>query len=378
MSTKRDLYEILGVSRNASQDEIKKAYRRLARKYHPDVNRDDEAAADKFKEISVAYEILSDPQKREAYDHYGYDAFDPRNAGQGSYGGFDFGDFGGSFNDIFDLFFGTGTGSRRRTGPRKGADRELQLEIEFEDAVFGLEKEIEITRMEKCGNCKGNGAEPGTPIKTCPNCHGSGQVRSVQNTPFGRFETVKTCAKCQGEGKYAEKPCHECRGTGQVRKKRRINIRIPAGVDHGSRLRMQGEGEPGTYGGPPGDLYITLLVKPHPKFKRDGYNLITEVEIDFVQAALGSVIEIPLLGRTTYSLNIPEGIQPGNILTVKGKGIPHLHSHRFGDLKIVVKVTIPTKLTKRQKELLAQFNEEESDNKQNKKGIFGKFKDAMG
>jgi len=379
LPAKRDYYEVLGITRNASQEEIKKAYRKLARKYHPDVNRDDEKAAEKFKEVNEAYEVLSDPQKREAYDRFGHAAFDPQNGGAGGFGGFggfDFEDIGGAFGDIFDMFFGTSTGRRARRGPQRGADREMRLDIDFEDAVFGIEKEIEMYRAEKCDRCKGNGAEPGTPIKTCPNCHGSGQVRTVQTTPFGRFETVRTCSRCRGEGKIIEKPCTACRGTGQVRRNRKVTIRIPAGIDSGSRLRIQGEGEPGKYGGPPGDLYITIIVRPHPTFKRDGYDLITTIEIDFVQAALGSEVEIPLLGGDSHTLKIAEGTQPGDVVVVKGKGIPHLHSHRYGDLKVNIKVKIPKHLTKRQKELLAQFYDGEE--KQNKKGFFEKFRDAMG
>jgi len=378
MSAKRDYYEVLGISRNASPDEIKKAYRKMARKYHPDVNRDDENAAEKFKEINDAYEVLSDPQKREVYDRFGHEAFDPtKNNGVGGFGGFDFDDIGGGFGDIFDMFFGGTGGHRRKSGPQRGADREIRLDIEFEDAVFGLEKEIEISRTEKCEKCKGNGAEPGTKIKTCPNCNGSGQVRTVQNTPFGRFETVKPCSRCKGEGKVIEKPCSSCKGTGQVRKTRKINIRIPAGIDSGSRLRIQGEGEHGTRGGSPGDLYITIIVRPHPTFKRDGYTLITNLEINFVQAALGAEIEIPLLGGATHILNIPEGTQPGDIITIKGKGIPHLHSHRNGDLKVAVKVKIPKRLTKKQKELLSGFFED-NEGKNQRKGLFEKVKDAMG
>jgi molecular chaperone DnaJ len=377
MATKRDLYEVLGVSRNATPEEIKKAYRQMARKYHPDVNRDDPNAADKFKEINDAYEILSDADKREAYDRFGHDAFDPtrNNGGFGGFGGF--GDMGGGINDIFDLFFGT-TGRRTRTGPQRGADREVRLEINFEDAVFGLEKDIEIARVEKCDKCNGSGAEPGSSIKNCPDCHGTGQVRNVQSTPFGRFETVRPCGRCHGEGKIVDKPCSACRGTGKVKKNRKIQVRIPAGVDSGARLRIQNEGEQGIRGGPPGDLYITILVRPHKRLQRDGYNLITTQTIDFVQAALGAQVEIPLLGGASHTLNIPEGTQPGDVITVKGKGVPHLHSHRHGDLQVIIEVTIPKRLTKRQRELLAAFNEDNDEEKSGKKGLFEKFKDAMG
>lgn len=380
MATKRDFYEVLEVSKNATAEEIKKAYRQMARKYHPDVNRDDPNAADKFKEVNDAYEVLSDDNKRAAYDRFGHDAFDPtRNAGGfgGGFGGF--GDMGG-FGDIFDLIFGgAGTAGRRtRTGPQRGADLEMRLEVNFEDAVFGMEKDIELPRVEKCDKCNGSGAEPGSSVKNCPDCHGSGQVRSVQSTPFGRFETVRPCSRCHGEGKIIEKPCSACRGNGQVRKTRKIQVRIPAGVDNGSRLRIQNEGEQGTRGGPPGDLYITILVRPHPRLQRDGYNLITTQSIDFVQAALGTEVEIPLLGGASHVLNIPEGTQPGDIITVRGKGIPHLHSHRQGDLRVIIEVTIPKRLSKRQKELLMAFNDDNEEEKAGKKGLFDKFKDAMG
>ncbi|MDD3269797.1 MAG: molecular chaperone DnaJ [Syntrophomonadaceae bacterium] len=380
MSAKRDLYEILGINTKASPDEIKKAYRSMARKYHPDVNRDDPQAGEKFKEISEAYEILSDPQKKELYDRYGHDAFDPtRNGGAGGYGGF--GGFenmgGGGFGDLFDLIFGNASGGQRRSGPQRGADRELRLDINFEDAVFGMEKDIELPRMESCTKCNGSGAEEGSSVKTCPTCQGSGQQRTVQSTPFGRFESSRTCSRCHGEGKIIEKPCSACKGSGQVRKLRKIEVRIPAGIDSGSRLRISGEGEQGSKGGSPGDLYISIMVRPHPNFKREGTTLIGNLEIDMVQATLGAEVEIPLLGGAVHNLVIPEGVQPGDVITVKGKGIPHLHSHRMGDLKIIVKVKIPKKLSRKQKELLQQFADE-GDEKQSKKGIFEKFKDAMG
>ncbi len=375
---KRDYYEVLGVSRNAGPDEIKKAYRQMAKKYHPDVNKEDPKAEEKFKEVAEAYEVLSDDQKKAAYDRFGHDAFDPtKNGGMGGFGGFEFDGMGG-FGDIFDIFFGgTGGARRRRSGPQRGADREIRLDINFEDAVFGMEKDIEIMRVEKCDKCNGSGAEPGTHSKTCPQCQGSGQVRTSQSTPFGRFETVKTCSKCGGEGKIIEKPCPACKGAGKNKKKRTINVRIPAGIDSGSRLRIQGEGEEGLLGGPSGDLYLTIMVRPHPRFRRDGYNLICSQDIDFVQAALGAEMEIPLLGGMTHKLVIPEGTQPGDVLTAKGKGIPHLHSSRYGDLKVIMDVKIPTRLTKRQRELLNQFYED-NEEKENKKGLFDRFKDAMG
>jgi len=248
---KTDYYEVLGVGREASQDEIKKAYRSKARVHHPDVNQDKPDAEAVFKEINEAYEVLSDPQKRERYDRFGHAAFDPTaNAGGGFGGGFE--DLGG-FGDLFDVLFGGGRSGRKRSGPQRGADREAELAITFDEAYFGVEREIEIPRVENCEHCNGTGAEPGSSVKSCPTCGGSGQQRSVQSTPFGRFETVRTCSRCQGNGKVVEKPCSECRGNGKVRRTRKINIRIPAGVDTGSKLRMQGEGEPGSAGGPNGD-----------------------------------------------------------------------------------------------------------------------------
>lgn len=374
MSAKRDFYEVLGVSRNAAPEDIKKAYRQMARKYHPDVNREDPNAGEKFKEISDAYEILSDPQKRAAYDRFGHDAFDPAR-GAGGFGGFDFDDLGGGFGDIFDMIFGPGGArGRRRSGPQRGADREIRMEIDFEDALFGLEKEIHISRVEKCDICDGSGAQPGSSVTNCPTCNGTGQVRNVQSTPFGRFETVKPCSRCRGEGKIIEKPCTDCRGTGQVKKSRAINVRIPAGVDTGSRLRIQGEGEQGLRGGPSGDLYITMIVKEHPRFGREGPTLFTNLTIDFVQAALGDTVELELPGGDRHELHVPEGTQPNDVLVVRGKGVPHLQSQRRGDLKVIVQVTIPKKLSKQQREILMNFREDDKS----KKGLFEKFKDAMG
>lgn len=377
MPAKRDYYELLGVSRNATPEEIKKAYRQLARKYHPDVNKDDPEAGEKFKEFTEAYAVLSDAQKRAAYDQYGHAAFEP---GQGGgFGGFDFdiSDFG--FGDLFDVIFGgSASGRSRRSGPRRGADREMRVDINFEDALFGIERDLELSRVETCTKCEGSGAEPGTSTKTCSACNGSGQMRNVQNTPFGRFETVRPCNQCRGEGKIIEKACTRCRGTGQERKIRKINVRIPAGVDSGSRMRISGEGEVGSNGGPPGDLYILIAVKPHPRFRREGYNLITTLEINFVQAALGADITIDLPGGAIHNLHIPEGTQPGTVLIAKGKGVAHIQGHRIGDLKVNVEVRIPTRISKKQRELLEAFYEGGEEQKPGRKGIFDKFKDAIG
>lgn len=381
MAGKRDYYDVLGVSREASQDEIKKAYRKMSLKYHPDVHPDKEEAEARFKEINEAYEVLSDSQKRATYDRFGHSAFDP-SQGPGGFGGGGF-DFGmGGFEDIFDMFFGGGDRGRSR-GPTRGADREMELSIDLEDAVFGAEKEIQIPRMEECDTCEGSGAQPGTEVKRCSTCGGTGQVRSVQSTPFGRFETVRTCGKCSGQGTAIEKPCKQCNGSGQVRRVRKVSLKIPAGVDTGSRLRMQGEGGPGQLGGPPGDLYIYIRVNPHPIFKRQGYELTCEVPISFVDAALGAEITVPTLDGE-HKITIPEGTQTGTVFKVRGKGVPHLRSRRRGDQNVVVKVAVPTRLSARQKQLLREFAREESeeqndnDNPKKDKGFFDKFKDALG
>lgn len=368
---KRDYYEVLGVARNASPDEIKKAYRAQALKNHPDVAEDKEAAEQVMKEINEAYAVLSDEQKRAQYDQFGHAAFDPN---QGFGQGFDF-DIGG-VSDIFDMFFGGG-GRRKRTGPQRGADREIQVEIEFEDAAFGAEKELQLQRVEDCDECDGTGAEPGSTAKTCTACQGTGQMRTVQSTAFGRFESVKTCSRCGGTGKTIEKPCKSCHGQGRVKKSRKVSLRIPAGVDTGSKLRMTGEGEPGVRGGPPGDLYVYIAVRPHKTFQRRGADVYCEVPISFVEAALGAEIEVPTL-EGTAKVTIPEGTQTGASFTVKNKGIPHIRGHKRGDEIVFVKIVTPTKMNDKQKDLLKKFAEEEKQNDSSgKKKIFDKVKDAF-
>ncbi|MDI9447159.1 MAG: molecular chaperone DnaJ, partial [Bacillota bacterium] len=279
---KRDYYEVLGVSRNATSDEIKKAYRKLARKYHPDANPGDKDAEAKFKEISEAYVVLSDPEKRAGYDRFGHAGAD----GQG-FGGFEgFGDFGG-LGDIFEMFFGGGGRTRRRTGPERGQDIRTDMEISLEEAAFGLEREVKVPRVETCGTCGGSGAAAGSKPKTCLACAGTGQVQFTQSTPFGRIVQSRTCDRCRGTGQVIEKPCPTCRGAGSVRKTRSIKVKVPPGVDNGSRLRLAGEGEAGTRGGPPGDLYVYIHVKQHKLFRREGDDLICEIPLSFVQAALG-------------------------------------------------------------------------------------------
>ena len=357
--SKRDYYEVLGVSKSASEDEIKKAFRKLARKYHPDVNRDDpKEAEEKFKEANEAYEILSNAERRAQYDQFGHAAFNGgAGGGQGGFGG-GFGGFGGGgFGDIFDMFFngqgGFGGGSRR-PGPERGSDLRYNLEIDFKEAAFGKETEINIPRTEECEVCHGSGAAPGTHPETCPQCKGAGQVQFTQNTPFGRMVNMKTCDRCNGEGKIVHSPCKSCGGKGKKRAKRKINVKIPAGVDNGSRLRISNEGEAGMRGGPSGDLYVYIFVKPHKIFSREGTEVICEVPINFVQASLGDEIEVPTLDGKV-KMKIPEGIQSGTILRLKNKGIPSLRGQGRGDQHVRVKVLTPQKLNEQQKQMLRDF-----------------------
>jgi molecular chaperone DnaJ len=379
---KRDYYEVLGVSRDATEDEIKKAYRKLARKYHPDVNKEDKDAAEKFKEINEAYEVLKDPEKRARYDQFGHAGVGQGGFDAGDFGGFGgfggFGDFGSDiFDDIFDIFGGSFGRSRRR-GPTRGADIRYDLEITLEEAAFGAEKEVEIFRMESCKNCNGTGAKPGTMPKTCPSCGGSGQVRRVQNLGPMQFTNVTTCTNCGGRGTIIEEPCPKCHGRGQSKVGRKIKIKVPAGVDTGSQLRMSGEGEPGELGGPPGDLYVVIRVKPHKLFVRQGDDLIYQAPISFVQATLGDEIDVPTL-EEKVKLKIPEGTQPGTRFRLRSKGIPHLRGYGRGDLIVQVEVVIPKKLNDKQKELLVKFAKiSGEDIKPTSKGLFRKMKDAFG
>lgn len=356
--SKRDYYEVLGLSKGASEDEIKKAFRKLARKYHPDVNRDNpKEAEEKFKEANEAYEVLSNPERRAQYDQFGHAAFEGGGGGgQGGFGGFS-GFGGGGFGDIFDMFFNGGGGfgsSGRRSGPERGADLRYDLEIKFEEAAFGLEKEIQIPRLDECEVCHGSGAAPGTNPETCPQCKGSGQVQYTQSTPFGRMVNVKPCDRCGGEGKIVHTPCKSCGGKGKKRVKRKINVKIPAGVDNGSRLRVAHEGEAGMRGGPSGDLYVYIFVKPHRIFSRDGTEVICEVPVNFVQASLGDEIEVPTLDGNV-KMKIPEGIQSGTILRLKNRGIPYLRGQGRGDQHVKIKVLTPQKLNEHQKQMLREF-----------------------
>ena len=363
MSEKRDYYEVLGVGKDADAKEIKKAYRKLAMKYHPDKNPGDKDAEEKFKEINEAYEVLSDEEKRSTYDRFGHDGLN----GQGGFGGGQgFGGFGGSgfggfediFGDIFGSSFGGGFGgsSSRRRGPKRGADIRQSVTISFEDAAFGKKIKVKINRSEECEECHGSGARPGTSKKTCPTCHGSGTVQSVQRTPFGNIASQRTCSTCNGEGEINESPCNKCHGKGSVRKTKTIEVDIPAGIDDGQMIKLSGQGEVGEKGGPRGDLYIVVNVQKHDIFTREGYDVYIEMPIRFTQAALGDKLEVPTLdGKVSYTL--PEGTQTGTVFRLREKGIPKLRSNSRGDQYVKVIIDTPKKLNDEQKELLRKFDE---------------------
>jgi molecular chaperone DnaJ len=351
MAAKRDYYEILGVNRNAGDDAIKASYRKLALKYHPDRNPGDKEAEENFKEAAEAYEVLRDPQKRNIYDHYGHQGL--QGTGFSGFRGFE--DIFSSFSDIFEDFFGFGTGRRSGTAARRGADLRYDLTISFMDAAFGVDKEIEIEKLESCSACQATGCEPGTYPEDCPQCGGAGQISRSQ----GFFSIRTTCPHCRGEGRSIRYPCAECRGTGQVERKKKVSAKIPAGVDTGSRLRLSGEGESGARGGPPGDLYVFINVKPHEFFKRNNYDVVCQVPISFVQAALGANINVPTL-TGEKNLHIPKGTQPGEVFRFKGEGIPSLRGYGNGDQIMQVLVKTPTGLTKKQEALLKEFARIES------------------
>lgn len=376
---KKDYYEVLGVPRDATEDEIKKAYRQLVKKYHPDLNPDNKEECEaKLKEINEAYEVLSDPEKRAKYDRFGHAGVDPQSAGSygQDFGGF--GDFGDLFDDIFDIFGGGFTSSaRRRQGPVRGADLRYDLTIDFREAVFGTEKEIQVRRTEICQTCHGTGAKPGTGKVTCPTCNGLGEVRYAQRTPFGQFIRTSTCTTCGGTGEIIKEKCSTCSGRGKVVKTRRIKVKVPAGVDTGSVISMRGEGEAGERGGPNGDLYIYINVLEDKVFKRSGNDIYVKVPISFTEAALGAEIEVPTL-EGIEKFNIPEGTQTGTEFKLKNRGVPNLKGYGRGDLFFTVEVQVPTKLTEKQKQLLREFAKEMGDNiRENKKGFFKKMKDAF-
>ncbi|NBK79047.1 molecular chaperone DnaJ [bacterium D16-76] len=378
MADKRDFYEVLGVQKGASDDEIKKAYRKLAKQYHPDLNPGDAQAETKFKEVNEAYEVLSDSGKRARYDQFGHAGVDP-NFGGGA-GGNPFQGGGFDFTDIFDSFFGGFGGSSRRqnpNAPRRGSDVQATVAVSFEEAAKGAKKTVEYQQVEACADCGGSGAAQGTSPKTCPNCNGSGQVRINQRTPFGVVQSAQTCDKCRGTGKIIETPCKTCDGKGRVRRKKSVEVSIPAGIDDEQILNVSGRGNAGMNGGPSGDLHVYVSVRPHPIFQRRGGDVWCEMPVTFTQAALGADVEVPTLdGKVSY--HIHEGTQPGDVFRLKGRGIPSLHGRSRGDQYVQVTVEVPKNLNKRQKELLAELDNASDDkNYQKRKSFFSKLKDLF-
>lgn len=373
--SKRDYYEVLGVDKNASKEEIKKAYRKLARKYHPDVNKE-EGAADRFKEVKEAYETLSNDQKRAQYDQFGHAG----TQGQG-FGGFEgFGgaqDFGG-FGDIFDMFFGGGGRRRDPNAPQQGADLQYTIVLDFEEAIFGKETDIKIPTEVTCKTCHGSGAKPGTKPKTCSHCHGTGQLNTEQNTPFGKVVNRRVCNYCGGTGKIITDKCTTCGGTGKVKQHKKIHISIPAGIDDGQQIRVSGKGEAGVNGGPNGDLYVVVQVKSHEFYKREGDNIYCELPLTFAQAALGDEVEVPTV-HGKVKLKIPAGTQTGKTFRLKGKGAPNVHGYGHGDQHVKIRVITPTKLTDRQKEILREFNDIDGNSVANEQddSFFQRFKKAF-
>ena len=377
MAEKRDYYEVLGIQKGASEDEIKKAYKKLARKYHPDMNPGDKEAEEKFKEVNEANEVLSDPEKKARYDQFGFAGVDPNyGAGAGGAGGFgggfDFGDLG----DIFGSFFGGGFGGGQRrnpNAPQRGESIRASVSVSFTDAAFGCEKSVTLERSEMCGTCKGNGCAPGTTPEVCPDCHGTGTVQVRRQTPMGVFASNGPCRKCGGTGRLIHQPCPDCRGGGTVRKRKTIQVTIPAGIDHGQTISLRGQGNAGKNGGPAGDLLITVMVQPHDLVRRDGVDVFCEAPITFTQAVLGAELEIPTIdGKVKYS--IPEGTQTGTVFRLKGKGIPVLNGRGRGDQYVTVTIETPRNLNKEQKEALRKFSETVGENNYEKRKSFFKKK----
>ena len=369
---KRDYYEVLGLSREANKDEIRTAYRKLARQYHPDVSREADAES-RFKEINEAYQVLSDDEKRSLYDRFGH-----AGVSQGDMGGYEGFGFGG-LGDIFEEFFGAGARTGARQGPRRGADLRFDLEISFEEAVFGCQHDIQINRLEMCPTCRGSGAEPGTTPMRCPDCRGTGQIRRAQQSIFGSFVNVTACPRCSGSGEVVTTPCHTCHGEQRVEHTLKLSVDIPAGVDDDTRIRLSGEGEAGTRGGPAGNLYVVLHVKPHPFFRRREYDILLNMNINIAQAALGGDILVDTL-EGKERLAVPPGTQPGTIFRLKGKGVPRLQASGRGDEIIVLSVAVPTNLDANQKQLLAELGKTLGSevNEPDEKGFLDRIKEALG
>ena len=376
MADKKDYYEVLGLDKSASEDEIKKAYRSLAKKYHPDLHPGDKDAESHFKEVSEAYEVLSNPDKKAKYDQFGHAGVDPNYGAGGGYSAGFTGDFG-DLGDIFSSFFGGGFGGGRRAdpnAPRRGADTSTTVNLSFEEAAKGCKKTIKVTRIENCPDCKGSGAASGSSPKTCPSCHGTGQINVTQRTPFGAMQSTRVCDQCRGTGKIIDNPCKTCGGKGKVRRTKEQTVDIPAGVDDGQYINLRGGGDMGTNGGPAGDLHINISVRPHPVFEREGFDVYCEIPITFAQAALGSEITVPTLdGKVQFT--VPAGTQNGDQFKLKGKGIQRINYSGRGDQYVKVNIEVPKSLTKKQQELLKQFDAELGDgNYKKRKSFFDKIK----
>ena len=376
---KRDYYEVLGVSKGASEDEIKRAYKKLARKYHPDMNPGDKEAEEKFKEVNEANEVLSDPEKKARYDQFGFAGVDPSYGaggpggpgGAGGFGGgFDFGDLG----DIFGSFFGGGFGGgqTRRNGPQRGESIRASVSVTFTEAAFGCEKEVTIQRSEQCTTCKGNGCAPGTTPEICPDCHGSGVVQVQQRTPMGVFASSRPCQRCRGTGRIIHQPCTDCGGSGAVRKRKTIKVNIPAGIDDGQTISLRGQGNAGKNGGPAGDLLITVMVQPHELFRREGNDVFCEAPITFSQAVLGAKLRIPTIDEPV-EYTIPEGTQTGTVFRLRGKGIPVLNGRGRGDQYVTVTIETPRNLSREQKDALKKFSETLGESNYEKRKSFFSF-----
>lgn len=370
---KRDYYEVLGVSKGASEDEIKKAYRSLAKKYHPDMNPGDKTAEVKFKEVNEAYAVLSDSEKRSKYDRFGHDAFDPASGGggYGGFGGFSGGDF--DFGDIFSSFFGGGGASSSRANmAREGDDVATRVSVSFEEAAFGCKKEVNFARIENCPDCHGSGAEHEGDIEKCPECHGTGRVTVRQQTMLGYMQTQRSCQRCSGRGKIIKSPCKNCNGKGRIRINKKLEVNIPSGIDDRQNIVLRGQGSAGINGGPSGDLIIEVRVREDKIFEREGNNVYCEVPITFAEATLGAEIDVPVLGGGTEKFKIPDGTQSGTTFTLKNKGIPDINTKRKGDMIIKVAVETPKNLNSKQKELLLAFAESLGENNGSKKQSFFK------
>jgi molecular chaperone DnaJ len=372
MSGKRDYYEVLGLKKGASESEIKSAFRKMAMQYHPDKNPGDKKAEEKFKEVNEAYGILSDPDKKNKYDRFGHAGVDPSTGfGGGGFGGFGGGT--GGFEDIFDIFGGMfgggGYGQRRKNAPMKGRDLQKGITITFEEAAFGTKKQVTVNKYVECEVCGGSGAAAGSSKVTCPKCGGSGESRTTQRTPFGQFQSVTACERCEGMGKVIDNPCNDCAGSGKVRKDVTMSVNVPAGVDNVSVISIKGQGEPGINGGPFGDLYLAITVKPHKLFKRNGQDLWLEIPVSFAQAALGDELVVPTLSEKV-SYTIPAGTQPETVFRLKGKGIKPLRGSKMGDLYVKVILEVPIKLNPKQKKLIEELGEALTNDSYNKKKTF--------